>query len=163
MEISGILVFLSFEQAPVAAHHAYCTRSIPGAGGTLLTKEILACFYFFAILEEMAKRGFSGEFELLVMFALIRIPDNAYGVPISREIERRAGRGVSLGSVYATLERLEKQGLVASDLGEPTPERGGRAKRYFHITDAGLATVRESRRVLISSWEGLPQLSEALL
>jgi len=72
-----------------------------------------------------------GSFELMVMLALIRLGENAYGVPISEEIEQQTGRDISLGSVYATLDRLERKGLVSSTVGEPTPERGGRAKRYF--------------------------------
>jgi PadR family transcriptional regulator PadR len=68
-----------------------------------------------------------GNFELMVMLALIRLGDNAYGVPISQEIEKRSGREVAIGSVYAALERLEGKGLVTSELGEATAERGGRA------------------------------------
>ena len=109
----------------------------------------------------MAKRGYLGEFEFMVMLALLRLGQDAYGVQVSREIERRCGRGVSVGSLYATLERLEVQGLVRSNLGEPTAERGGRAKRYFHVTANGLKTVRESQRALSSLWEGLPQLERA--
>lgn len=92
------------------------------------------------------------------MLSLMRLGDNAYGVPISREIEQQSGREVALGSVYATLERLEDKGLVASDLGESTPERGGRAKRYFHITERGLREVRATQRSLNRLWKGLPQL-----
>ena len=82
-----------------------------------------------------------GNFELMVMLALIRLGDEAYGVPISQEIEERSGRDVAIGSVYAALERLERKGLVASKLGEATPERGGRAKRYFRVTGKGLREV----------------------
>lgn len=113
---------------------------------------------FVTILEEMAKRDYLGSFELIVMLVLMRLGDDAYGVPISREIEARSGREVALGSVYATLERLESKGLVSSELGEPTPERGGRAKRYFHITNKGLQEVRDARRTLRKFWSRLPQL-----
>lgn len=92
------------------------------------------------------------------MLALIRLGDDAYGVPICREIEVSSGREVKLGSVYATLERLERKGLVASRLGDPTPERGGRAKRYFEVTPNGLREVRKTRQVLIKLWHGLPEL-----
>jgi DNA-binding PadR family transcriptional regulator len=126
-----------------------------------LTKENLAFGHFFVIVEQMAKRGYLGEFEFLVILALLRLRENGYGVQVSREIERRCGRGVSLGSLYATLERLEEQGLVSSSLGEPTVERGGRAKRYFHVTTNGLKAVRESQRALSSMWEGLPQMERA--
>jgi PadR family transcriptional regulator, regulatory protein PadR len=106
----------------------------------------------------MRKRTHIGDFELMVMLVLLRLGESAYGVPISREIERQCGREVALGSVYATLERLEEKGLVSSDLGEPTPERGGRAKRYFHLTRKGLREVRETRQTLIRLWCGLPEL-----
>ena len=106
----------------------------------------------------MAKREFLGNFELVVMLALIRLGENAYGVPIAREIEARSGRRVSLGSIYATLERLEAKGLVSSKLGEPTSERGGRAKKYFRISGMGLREVRATQRMLMKSWQGLRQL-----
>ena len=90
--------------------------------------------------------------------AVIHLGDDAYGVPISRELERHRGRGVSVGSVYAALERMEAKGLVASTLGDPTPERGGKAKRYFTVTRAGLRQVHETRRVLSKLWRTLPEL-----
>lgn len=107
----------------------------------------------------MRSRIYLGEFELMVLLALIRLGDDAYGVPISREIEQRSGREVALGSVYAALERLEEKGLATSTLGDPTAERGGRAKRYFHVTAQGLDSVRETQRALVSLWQGLPELS----
>jgi len=106
----------------------------------------------------MRKHNYIGDFELMVMLVLLRLGEGAYGVPISREIEQQCGRDVALGSVYATLERLEEKGLVSSALGEPTPERGGRAKRYFSLTRKGLRAVRETRRALIRLWRGLPEL-----
>jgi DNA-binding PadR family transcriptional regulator len=99
-----------------------------------------------------------GSFELMVLLSLIRLGDKAYGVPIARVIEESAGREVLLGSVYAALERLETKGLVASVLGEPTPERGGRAKRYFRITAKGLRQARDTRSVLIKLWRRVPAL-----
>ena len=98
-------------------------------------------------------------FELMILLALIRLGDNAYGVPISREIEERTGREAALGSVYAALGRLEQKGLVVSELGEATPERGGKAKRFFHVTGKGLKDVRETQRGLETLWRGLPELS----
>jgi|SRR5581483_2164567 len=106
----------------------------------------------------MANRSYLGEFELMVMLALIRLGEDAYGVPIGRAIEEASGREVVLGSVYAALERLEEKGFVASSVGDPTPERGGRAKRYFRVTSAGLRQVRKTRQTLIDLWRGLPQL-----
>jgi PadR family transcriptional regulator len=106
----------------------------------------------------MPRHNSLGEFELMVLLALIRLGDDAYGVPISREIERCSGREVALGSVYAALERLEEKDLVKSKLGDPTASRGGRAKRYFRATQQGLRAVRETQRVLVSLWRGLPAL-----
>ncbi len=106
----------------------------------------------------MAKREFLGGFELLVLLALIRIGDEAYGVPISEAIEESSGKEVAMGSVYITLERLEQKGFVSSRLGEPTAERGGRAKTYFRITAKGLREVRQARRTLMNLWQGVPQL-----
>lgn len=109
-------------------------------------------------IEEMSGRSYLGEFELMVMLTLIRLGEEAYGVPIGRAIEESSGREVALGSVYAALERLEQKGFVSSKVGEPTAERGGRAKRYFRITNAGLRQVRKTRQTLINLWQGLPQL-----
>src|SRR5580704_11154521 len=106
----------------------------------------------------MSKRAYLGTFELTVMLALIRLSENAYGLPIAQEIELKSGREVSLGSIYSTLERLETKGLVASELGEPTPQRGGRAKKYFSVTAKGLREVRETQRMLKQLWQGLRQL-----
>ena len=106
----------------------------------------------------MVKRQFLGGFELLVLLALIRLGDDAYGVPISEAIEQSSGREVSIGSVYITLDRLSEKGLVSSRLGEPTAERGGRAKTYFRITAKGLREVRQAQRTLTALWKGVPQL-----
>ena len=97
-----------------------------------------------------------GHFELLVLLALLRQGDEAYGVPIARAIEQSTGKPVILASVYNTLERLEQKGLVRSTFGDPTPERGGRAKRYFAATAAGLREVRAAKKALTVLWRGLP-------
>jgi DNA-binding PadR family transcriptional regulator len=104
-----------------------------------------------------------GELELMVMLAMIRLGDDAYGVPIAREIEQQTGRGVAFGTVYATLERLQDRQLVRSSLGECTPERGGRAKRYFEATPAGLRAVRQARQSLIRLWSGLRALEGGVI
>ena len=111
---------------------------------------------FFSIIELMTERSYLGEFELMILLAVIHLGDEAYGVPISQELERHRGKDVSVGSVYAALERLESKGLVASSLGDPTPERGGKAKRFFRITKEGLRQVHETRRVLSKLWRILP-------
>jgi DNA-binding PadR family transcriptional regulator len=107
--------------------------------------------------EEMPQASLS-DFELLLLLALIRLEPEAYGVPIAREIEERGKRTVALGSIYAALDRLEKRGLVRSELGEATQERGGRAKRYFHVTAQGLRATRATRDSLIRMWQGIPAL-----
>jgi PadR family transcriptional regulator PadR len=97
-----------------------------------------------------------GHFELLVLLALLRQGDEAYGVPIANAIAQSTGKRVILASVYNTLERLEEKGLVDSTIGQPTPERGGRAKRYFSITTAGLREVRAAKKALTVLWRGIP-------
>ena len=94
----------------------------------------------------------------MILLAVIYLGEEAYGVPISRELEAQRGRDVSVGSVYAALDRLENKGLVASSLGDPTPGRGGKAKRYFRVTKEGLRQVHETRRVLSKLWQALPEL-----
>jgi PadR family transcriptional regulator PadR len=106
----------------------------------------------------MANPNAISNFELMVMLALVRLHDEAYGVPIAEEIESHSGHDVAVGSVYAALERLQARGFVTSRVGEPTAERGGRAKRYFKITGMGLKTVRDTHDTLMSLWDGLPKL-----
>jgi DNA-binding PadR family transcriptional regulator len=112
-----------------------------------------------SIVAEMPRREFIGGFELLVLLALVRLGDEAYGVTIAQAIEERSGRDVAVGSVYITLARLEGKGFVSSRLGEPTAARGGRAKTYFRITAAGLRAVRQARKTLIGLWQGVPRLT----
>jgi DNA-binding PadR family transcriptional regulator len=97
-------------------------------------------------------------FELMVMLAIIRIGDDAYGVSISNEIEETTGGEILLGSVYDALTRLEDKGLISSVLGEATAERGGRAKRHFRATSKGIRLVRDTQQSLMKLWKGLPQL-----
>ena len=101
------------------------------------------------------KRDHLGNFELMVLLAVMR-QGEAYGVPLVDEIESRTGRSVALGSVYAALTRLENKGFVSSRLGEPTAERGGKAKRFFKVTGAGTREARGVRQALVSLWQGLP-------
>jgi len=96
----------------------------------------------------MAKGDYLGEFEQIVLLALLRLRDNAYGMTIRREILKRTGREVSIGAVYATLDRLEQKGYVSSRQGEATPERGGRAKRYFRIEAPGRRALNSSRETI---------------
>jgi DNA-binding PadR family transcriptional regulator len=104
----------------------------------------------------MREHAYLGEFELLLLLTILRLGDDAYGVPLSRELSQLRGSDVSVGSVYAALDRLELKGLISSRLGEATAERGGRAKRYFRVTEVGLRSVEETRRVLTKLWKVLP-------
>jgi PadR family transcriptional regulator PadR len=104
----------------------------------------------------MPDRHYLGEFEHIVLLALLRLADRAYGVTVRQEIEARIGREVSIGAIYATLDRLEAKGLVKSHLGDPTPERGGRSKRFFQVTAKGVAALDRTHRALRSMTEGLP-------
>jgi len=95
--------------------------------------------------------------ELLVLLAVLRLDNKAYGVPIVHELERNRSR-MGVATVYVILARLEARGLVASNIGEATPERGGRAKRYFRVTAKGIRRVRSLQQTLTQLWQGLPQL-----
>ena len=96
-----------------------------------------------------------GEFEQLVLLAILRLSDEAYGVSIVHEIEARTGRAVSRAAVYIALRRLRQKSLVSSRLADATPERGGRAKRYFSVRPAAINQLRESRTALTRMWHGL--------
>lgn len=98
------------------------------------------------------------DFELMILLATLRVGDAAYGVPIAAEIESTGGRRVVVAAVYTALDRLERNGLVSSTMGEPTPERGGRAKRFFQVTPQGMRAVKETQRALTSLWRGVSQL-----
>ena len=108
----------------------------------------------------MGDTKYLGEFEQMVLLAILHLGDAAYGLSIRRELERRTGRQVTHGAAYITLDRLEKKGLLSSALGDPTPGRGGRAKRYFQVTPVGVAALRESRKALQSLWGGLETILE---
>lgn len=111
------------------------------------------------ILEEMNQQLLS-DLELMLILAILRIGDDAYGVEIAREIERTGGRRVLLAAAYAALERMERSQLVASRLGNPTPERGGRAKRFFSVTPRGIRAARATQNAFTALWRNLPQLKE---
>jgi DNA-binding PadR family transcriptional regulator len=103
----------------------------------------------------MPKGEALGEFEYLVMLAVLRLANNAYGMRVRREIAVRTGRDVTIGAVYATLERLADKGLLSAALSDPTPERGGRAKRSFTLTGAGMEAANRARQNLANMLEGL--------
>jgi PadR family transcriptional regulator PadR len=96
-----------------------------------------------------------GEFEHVVLLAVLRLGDDAYGVPIRTEIEKRAGRHVTVGALYSTLDRLEAKGLVHSWFADPTPQRGGRSKRYFRVQPEGLRALEESKAMFQRMWKGI--------
>lgn len=102
-----------------------------------------------------AKADTLGALEQLVLLALARLPGNAYGVTIRREIEVRTGRRLSLGAIYPTLDRLEQKGLVSSFFGEPTSVRGGRSRRLYELEPAGAEALVQARTQLSSMWAGL--------
>lgn len=103
----------------------------------------------------MGKGDSLGEFEQVVLLALIRLRNNAYGVTIRREIAERTDRDVSVGAIYTTLDRLERKGFVSSYRGKPTPERGGRAKRFYKIEAPGERALQRTRDTMDRMWEGL--------
>jgi PadR family transcriptional regulator PadR len=96
-----------------------------------------------------------GEFEQLVLMTILRLGDQAYGATVRNEIADRTGRDVSLSAVYTTLERLEVKKMLRSRIGEPTPQRGGRRKRYFALSAVG-------EHALQASWQRLKRVAEGL-
>lgn len=103
-----------------------------------------------------------GEFEQLILLAIMRLGADAYGVPIIEEIESRTGRNVSQAATYLTLKRLEQKGWITSRMSDPTPERGGRAKRFFSLRASGMHRLRQMRGELLNMWDGLePELDRS--
>ena len=104
-----------------------------------------------------------GEFEQIVLLAILRLGEEAYGVTIRRELQERTGREPSPGALYTTLDRLEEKGLLRSHLGDPTPQRGGRAKRFFKVTARGVQSIARVQRSYQRLLEGLalPGVSHA--
>jgi PadR family transcriptional regulator, regulatory protein PadR len=96
-----------------------------------------------------------GEFEQVVLLAILRLDGNAYAIPVREEIEARTGRSVARGALYTALDRLETKGCLRSRMSEPLPERGGRSRRYYGVTASGLAALRASRASLLALWKGV--------
>jgi DNA-binding PadR family transcriptional regulator len=103
----------------------------------------------------MSDKNFLGEFEQMVLLAILQRSPASYGPTISEELERRAGRTVSRGALYSSLGRLEKKGLLRWQIESPTPERGGHPRRRFEVTHAGVKALKASRSALVSLWTGL--------
>src|SRR6185503_13532528 len=118
-----------------------------------LTLDCLLCQH----LNPMSSADVSalGEFEQVVLLSILRLGDDAYAVSVRDEILRCTGRDVSRGSIYITLDRLETKGYLRSRLADPTPERGGRAKRYYALRPRAVEALRDSRRALVALWRGL--------
>jgi DNA-binding PadR family transcriptional regulator len=104
-----------------------------------------------------------GEFEQLIMFALVELKGDAYGAEIGREIERRTGRQVSAGAVYTALDRLAARGFVTSEVGTPLPERGGRRRKYYRLEAAGAGELTRSLDVIRSMSQGLIPKLDAIV
>lgn len=102
-----------------------------------------------------SKRHGVGEFEHLIMLAILRLGDSAYGVSVIEDVEETTGRSVSQAAAYLTLRRLEDKGWIESHEGPATADRGGRQRRYYRLSDAGLERVRAARAALQSMWEGV--------
>ena len=100
-------------------------------------------------------KKFLGEFEQMVVAAILRLGDDAYGVSIIEEIAAHTGREVRSGALSLTLDRMERKGLVGSSLGDPSESRGGRARRYIRVTAEGRALARESRDAMLNMWRDL--------
>ena len=96
-----------------------------------------------------------GEFEQIVLLAILRLGEDAYAIPVREEIEMRTGRRVARGALYTALERLEVKGCLRSRMSDPLPERGGRSRRYYTVTPSGLGALRTSRAALLALWKGL--------
>jgi DNA-binding PadR family transcriptional regulator len=103
----------------------------------------------------MSRLDSLGEFEQSVLLAIVHVKDDAYGVTIRREIESRTGRSIAVGALYTALDRLERKGYVRSAASDPTPQRGGRSKRYFTLLPAGAAALERSREMMQRMWAGL--------
>ncbi len=96
-----------------------------------------------------------GDLELLVLLAILRCDEEAYGVNITEAIRDRTGRKLARAAVYVTLQRLQKQGLVGSEFGEPLPERGGKARRYYCVLEPGMELLRRTQGAYERMWDGL--------
>ena len=101
------------------------------------------------------KEKFLGEFEQILLLAILRLGENAYGTTIRQLLAETIGRDVTIGALYTTLERAETKGLISSKMGEATQQRGGRAKKYFSLTAKGQGALKRSKQALTSMWQGL--------
>ena len=103
----------------------------------------------------MGSRPQLGDLEELVLLAVLRLGEEAYGAAIREELKARADRAPTISTIYVTLMRMEDKGYVASRMGEPTRERGGKAKRYFRMEAEGMKALETARQIRERMWEGL--------
>ncbi|MFC1662533.1 PadR family transcriptional regulator [Gemmatimonadota bacterium] len=103
----------------------------------------------------MSKGDHLGEFEQLVLLAILRLGDEAYGMTVRRELEKTAERDATIGSVYGTLDRLERKGYVGSWRTDPDPVRGGHRRRFFRVTPEGQLALARVQRMMERMWEGV--------
>ncbi len=104
------------------------------------------------------KGTFIGEFEELVLLTIAVLDKQAYGISIKEEIKKKAKRNPSIGALHSSFKRLEEKGFIKSHLGEETPERGGRRKLYYTLTNAGIKALNRSRELRNSMWDAIPQM-----
>src|ERR1700679_3349718 len=123
----------------------YCLKAVVRCLKTGARAHWLQSPDIFTIVEDMRKREYLGQMELMVLLAAIRPASDAYGVQICRDISEKSGREVALARVYAAMERLQGKGLLISSLGDPTAERGGKARTYFKATPKGLKEAANAR------------------
>ena len=126
----------------------------------VIYKTIITTFrikYYYYIWKIM--RNFIGEFEEIVLLTVLIMEEEAYGVGIKREIQNRLGRKVSIGALHTALQRMTEKGLVQSELGEATSERGGKRKRFFKVTAEGEALLERAREDRMKMWESIPKFS----
>jgi DNA-binding PadR family transcriptional regulator len=116
----------------------------------------------FYCVKDMPRGEILGSLELIILHALVRLKSKAYRMTVSREIEERTARSISIGAVYATLERLKAKGYVSSFTGDPTPERGGRAKRFFRLEPGGEEALRVSHDAIRKMMHGLKSRWETM-
>ena len=106
----------------------------------------------------MRRKGFIGEFEQVVLLAILQLKDEAYGPDISSKLEVDAGRPVSRGSLYSTLDRLERKGLLGWRIEASSADRDGHQKRRFNVTGKGVEALKASRQMLLALWDGLDEI-----
>jgi len=108
----------------------------------------------------MTRPGYLGELEQMVLLAILQLDDQAYGTNVMDELKKRVERSVSRGALYVTLDRLEEKGMLDSRVGDPTPRRGGRPKRFLTVTPNGVEALQKSRAAWMQLWDGLDSVFE---